>query len=176
MRIIGIDPGSRFTGYGIIDSQGSKHSYVAGGFIKVSGDTLVDKLGCIFREVSGLIETFSPAEMAIEQVFVNKNVDSALKLGQARGAAICAAAQFDLPVGEYAPRDIKKSVVGSGAADKQQIQQMMKMLLKLDTLPQSDMADALAIAMTHAHQRHSKIPTTTAKTSRRRSNKRWTSL
>ena len=151
IRIIGIDPGSRITGYGIVDTDGFRHKYVSSGFIQIKADTLSDKLGIIFSEVSKIVSTWQPESMAIEQVFVKHNVDSALKLGQARGAAICAGVQAELPIGEYTPRAIKKAVVGSGAADKQQIQHMIQRLLSLDELPQSDEADALAIAICHAH-------------------------
>ena len=153
-RIIGIDPGSVCTGYGVIDSDGFRHHYVTSGFIKVKGDGLPQRLGCIFEQVSKVLEQWQPQCMGIEQVFVNKNVDSALKLGQARGAAICAGVNAQLSVGEYAPRAIKKAVTGSGAADKEQIQQMMKLLLKLDFVPQSDEADGLAIALCHANHMH----------------------
>jgi len=150
-RIIGIDPGSRSTGYGIIDSDGFRHQYIESGFIKVLGESFPERLGCIFVQLNKIIEQWQPQSSGIEQVFVNKNVDSALKLGQARGAAICAMVQADLDVGEYTPRAIKKAVVGNGSADKQQIQQMMKLLLKLEFVPQSDEADALAIAVCHAN-------------------------
>ena len=156
MRIIGIDPGSRITGYGILDTDGFRHTYVSSGHISIKGDELPQRLGMIFREVAKIIEQWQPDSMAIEQVFVNRNVDSALKLGQARGAAICAGVNAELSVGEYAPRAIKKAVVGTGAADKQQIQQMMQMLLGLKARPQSDEADALAIAMCHANHVHIK--------------------
>lgn len=155
-RIIGIDPGSRCTGYGVIDSDGLRHQYVSSGFIKIKGDELPERLGSIFNEISGIISQWQPQTMGVEQVFVNKNVDSALKLGQARGAAICAGINAQLDVGEYTPRAIKKAVVGNGSADKQQIQQMMKILLKLDFLPQSDEADGLAIALCHASHMHVK--------------------
>ena len=151
IRVIGIDPGSRITGYGLVDTDGFRHKYVSSGFIQIKADTLSDKLGIIFSEVSKIVSTWQPESMAIEQVFVKHNVDSALKLGQARGAAICAGVQAELPIGEYTPRAIKKAVVGSGAADKQQIQHMIQRLLSLDELPQSDEADALAIAICHAH-------------------------
>ena len=154
VRIIGIDPGSRSTGYGVIDSDGLRHKYVASGFIKISGDELPARLGTIFNEISHIISQWQPQSMGVEQVFVNKNVDSALKLGQARGAAICAGINAQLAVGEYTPRAIKKAVIGNGAADKEQIQQMMKILLKLDFLPQSDEADGLAIAVCHANHMH----------------------
>ena len=153
-RVIGIDPGSRITGYGILDTDGFRHQHVSSGHLAISGDNLADKLGVIFLQVSDVIREWQPQVMAIEQVFMNRNADSALKLGQARGAAICAAVQANIPVGEYTPRAIKKAVVGSGSADKQQIQKMMKLLLNLDHVPQSDAADALAIAMCHANHLH----------------------
>ncbi len=156
IRIIGIDPGSRCTGFGVIDSDGLRHSYVASGHINIKGDELPDRLGFIFSEVGNIIAKWQPLTMGVEQVFVNKNVDSALKLGQARGAAICAGINAQLDVGEYTPRAIKKAVVGNGSADKQQIQQMMKLLLKLDFVPQSDEADGLAIALCHANHMHIK--------------------
>ncbi len=155
-RIIGIDPGSRCTGYGVIDSDGLRHLYVTSGFVKITGDELPERLGMIFNEISLIIEKWQPQTMGIEQVFMNKNADSALKLGQARGAAICAATNAELEVGEYTPRAIKKAVVGNGSADKEQIQQMMKLLLKLDFEPQSDEADGLAIALCHANHMHMK--------------------
>ena len=151
VRILGIDPGSRSTGYGLIDSDGLRHRYVSSGYIKVAGDNLAERLGVIFSELSAIIAEHEPEQMGIEQVFVNKNADSALKLGQARGAAICAGIEGKLEIGEYTPRAIKKAVVGNGSADKQQIQQMMKILLKLDFEPQSDEADGLAIAVCHAN-------------------------
>ncbi len=155
-RIIGIDPGSRCTGFGVIDSDGVRHHYVTSGYINIKGDELPDRLGFIFNEVGKIISQWQPLTMGIEQVFVNKNVDSALKLGQARGAAICAGINARLDVGEYTPRAIKKAVVGNGSADKEQIQQMMKLLLKLDFVPQSDEADGLAIALCHANHMHIK--------------------
>jgi crossover junction endodeoxyribonuclease RuvC len=160
-RIIGIDPGSRSTGFGVIDSDGLRHSYVASGFIKISGDELADRLGMIFDEISQIVTKWQPRIMAVEQVFVNKNADSALKLGQARGAAICAGINARLEIGEYTPRAIKKSVIGKGGADKHQVQQMMKILLNLDFVPQSDEADGLAIALCHANHLHVKslVPT-----------------
>lgn len=150
-RIIGIDPGSRITGYGVLDTDGFRHVYVASGYISIKGDELSQRLGSVFQQVSQVIEEWQPHSMAIEQVFMSRNADSALKLGQARGAVICAGVQADLSVDEYTPRTIKKAVVGTGAADKQQIQQMMQMLLGLQKKPQSDEADALAIAMCHAN-------------------------
>jgi len=153
-RILGIDPGSRFTGYGVIDSDGQHARYVGSGCVRVSGATLADKLGLIFRELHTLIGDFRPQQLAIENVFMHRNADSALKLGQARGAAICAAVTHDLPVTEYAPREIKQAVVGKGSADKQQVQHMVRVLLNLAETPQADAADALAIALCHSFRRH----------------------
>jgi len=154
VRILGIDPGSRCTGYGVIDSDGFRHSHVCNGYVRISGDDIAGRLGVIFTEVSALIAEWQPDVMAIEQVFMNRNADSALKLGQARGAAICAGVNAGLTVGEYTPRAIKKAVTGQGAADKNQMQQMMQILLELDELPQSDAADALAISLCHANHLH----------------------
>lgn len=153
-RILGIDPGSRITGYGVLDSDGFRHSYVASGHIPIKGDELPQRLGLIFDEISRVIEKWQPELVAIEQVFISRNADSALKLGQARGAAICAAVQTGLAVGEYSPRAIKKAVTGTGAANKQQMQHMMQILLGLESKPQSDEADALAIAVCHANHLH----------------------
>lgn len=153
-RILGIDPGSRITGYGILDSDGFRHNYVASGHISIKGDDLPQRLGMIFKEISRVIDEWKPELVAIEQVFMSRNADSALKLGQARGAAICAAVQTGLSVGEYSARAIKKAVTGTGAADKQQIQHMMQLLLALESKPQSDEADALAIAVCHANHMH----------------------
>ncbi len=151
-RILGIDPGSRLMGYGLIDSDGTQSRYVASGCLKVAGDSLAAKLGLIFRELSELIGVYRPQQLAIENVFMHRNADSALKLGQARGAAICAAVCQHLPVSEYAPREIKQAVVGKGSADKQQVQHMVRVLLKLAQAPQADAADALAIALCHSFQ------------------------
>lgn len=152
-RILGIDPGSRFTGYGVIDSDGQHARYVGSGCVRVSGATLADKLGVIFRELHTLIGDFRPEQLAIENVFMHRNADSALKLGQARGAAICAAVTRSLPVSEYAPREVKQAIVGKGGADKVQIQHMVRVLLNLREPPQADAADALAVALCHCHHR-----------------------
>lgn len=170
IRILGIDPGSRQTGYGIIDSDGINSRYVASGCIYVKGDSLPDRLGDIFGRVAEIVTEWQPVEMSIEQVFVNKNVDSALKLGQARGAAICAGVQGELKVSEYTPKEIKNAVVGTGNAAKEQVQHMMNMLLKLEKQLQADEADALAVALCHAHKRKliGKIPAMNRKTNRGR--------
>jgi crossover junction endodeoxyribonuclease RuvC len=151
LRIIGIDPGSRITGFGLIDSDGMRSVHLEHGVIRLQGEELPPRLGEIFARVSELIEEHKPQVMAIEQVFVSKNPSSALKLGQARGAAICAAIQNGLAVAEYTPTRIKQSVVGTGRADKAQVQHMVKMILGLSENPQSDAADALAVALSHAH-------------------------
>jgi crossover junction endodeoxyribonuclease RuvC len=151
--IIGIDPGSRVTGYGVIERQGSTLRHISSGHIKVGKLELPERLKSITSGIVKIVQEFRPEEAGIERVFVSKNVNSALKLGQARGAAIVALAEYGLKVFEYAPRQIKLAVVGYGGADKNQIQRMVKMLLKLDYLPQTDIADALAIAICHAHTR-----------------------
>lgn len=151
LRILGIDPGSRITGYGLIESDGIRSVHIEHGALRLKGEDLPPRLGEIFARVSALIEQHRPEVMAIEQVFVSKNASSALKLGQARGAAICAAIQQGLSVAEYTPTRIKQSVVGTGRADKEQVQQMVKMILSLSEIPQADAADALAVALSHAH-------------------------
>lgn len=151
--ILGIDPGSRLTGYGIIEQSGRNFVYLGSGCIKTAaaGNELAARLQIIFSGVSELIMQFKPEMFAIEQVFMAKNPDSALKLGHARGAAIVAATQAGLPVTEYSARQIKQAVVGTGAADKSQVQHMVKSILKLPGMPQEDAADALAAALCHAH-------------------------
>jgi len=155
-RILGIDPGSRVTGYGIVDQDGQRLAYVASGCIRAQGASLAERLGIILTGVGRIISEYRPDEMAIERVFLNKNADSALKLGQARGAAICAAVQQDVPVDEYAAREIKQAVVGTGAATKEQVQHMMCVLLALRGKPPSDAADALGIAICHGHHRETR--------------------
>jgi crossover junction endodeoxyribonuclease RuvC len=153
MIILGIDPGSRITGYGVINAIGSKNEYIASGCIRMKDGSLPEKLNQIFAGVTQVIEMYCPQEFAIEQVFMAKNADSALKLGQARGAAIVAATQQDVEVFEYAARKVKQAVVGKGSADKSQVQHMIARMLKLPGLPQEDAADALAIAVCHSHTR-----------------------
>jgi len=157
MIILGIDPGSRLTGYGIVRYQFGKYEYLSSGCIKTTGDEIAGRLDIIFKGVSELIAQHQPKEFAIESVFMAKNPDSALKLGQARGAAIVAATQFGLPVAEYAARQIKQSVVGKGNADKTQVQHMVRHILKLPGTPQADAADALAVALCHGHTHQSLI-------------------
>ncbi|MEH6471947.1 MAG: crossover junction endodeoxyribonuclease RuvC [Halopseudomonas sp.] len=155
--ILGIDPGSRITGFGVINVVGSHQEYVASGCIRIKGDHLPDRLQQIYEGVVEVITLYTPQEMAIEQVFMAKNADSALKLGQARGAAIVAGATQGLSVAEYAARAVKLAVVGKGSAEKAQVQHMVSSILKLPGLPQADAADALAIALCHAYTRQGQI-------------------
>lgn len=148
---MGIDPGSIITGYGVIDSDGMHSLYVASGPLRVKVDTLPGRLKLIFEGVTGVILEYQPEMVAIEKIFMDRNADSALKLGQARGAAISAAVMQGLPVSEYTPRHIKQAVVGRGAAEKRQVQHMVKVLLNYQGELQSDEADALAVALSHGH-------------------------
>ena len=150
-RILGIDPSSRLTGFGIIDADGARVRHVVNGAIRTADGPFPQRLRCIFEQLSQVLDEYRPDAVAVEQVFVNRNVDSALKLGQARGAAICAAVVRDLPVAEYAPLQIKQAVVGTGHAGKQQVQEMVRRLLGLAAAPGHDAADALACAICHAH-------------------------
>jgi crossover junction endodeoxyribonuclease RuvC len=152
IRILGIDPGSQVTGYGIIELQGALTRPVAWGGIRTSGDHS-ERLRQIFEAMGELIAAHRPDEIAIERVFVNRNADSALKLGQARAAALCATFGHEVPIHEYAPREIKKALVGNGGAEKSQVEYMVKVLLGLRDRLQSDAADALAIAICHSHAR-----------------------
>lgn len=150
-RILGIDPGSRLTGFGVIDETATGYQYVASGCLRIKGDDFPLRLKQIFAGISDIVEEYKPTEMAIEQVFMHKNADSALKLGQARGAAICAVQLFDIPVFEYAARQVKQAVVGKGSADKLQVQKMVKILLGISGELQIDASDALGISLCHAN-------------------------
>ncbi|OUR71459.1 crossover junction endodeoxyribonuclease RuvC [Methylophaga sp. 41_12_T18] len=150
-RILGIDPGSRKTGFGIIELDKQKIHHVVNGRLMVGDGEFADRLGQIFEGLTDIIQRYKPDMMAIEQVFLHKNADSALKLGQARGAAICAGVSQKLPVHEYSATQIKKAVVGNGHAKKEQVQYMMSVILNLSELPVEDAADALACAITHAN-------------------------
>jgi len=149
--ILGIDPGSRITGFGVVRMQGRRIEYIASGCIRVKDGILADKLNQIFDGISQVVQEYKPDEAAIEQVFMAKNADSALKLGQARGVAMVAMAQHALVVAEYSARQIKQAVVGTGAADKTQVQHMVTTLLGLNASPQADAADGLAVAICHGH-------------------------
>lgn len=157
VRILGLDPGSRVTGFGVVDAGQGGVRYVASGCIRAGNGAMAGRLLQIHRHVSELVDTYAPAEIAIERVFVHKNVDSALKLGQARGAALCGACHTGARVFEYAPRAVKQSVTGTGAAAKAQVQHMIKALLSLQGRLAADAADALAIALCHAHHRNSAL-------------------
>jgi len=149
--IIGIDPGSRRTGYGVIRLDGNRHVYLASGFLELSSYTVCERMRQIYLGLQEVINCYKPVEAAIEQVFMHENPNSALKLGQARGAAIVA---LDMPVAEYSARQVKKSVAGYGAANKEQIQFMVQRLLNIAGNLQADAADALAVALCHAHARN----------------------
>lgn len=151
MRILGLDPGLRVTGYGVIEKSAASLIYVASGCIKSLDGELPDRLKNILHSVQEVIRLYSPAEVAVEKVFVNVNPQSTLLLGQARGAAICGAVLSDLPVAEYTALQVKQAVVGNGHAQKEQVQEMVKRLLKLPASPSADAADALACAICHAH-------------------------
>ncbi len=149
VRVLGIDPGSQRTGFGVVDVMGPRLTYVASGVIRTTQGDFAARLCEIFRGVRTVVEQYAPQEMAVERVFVNRNPDSALKLGQARGAAICGAAEVR-DVFEYATRQIKQAVVGTGSAEKAQVQVMMKSLLRIEGMVAADAADALATAVCHA--------------------------
>ncbi len=152
VRILGIDPGLQITGFGVIDSDGRSSRYVHSGNIRADGkQDMPHRLGLIFRKLTSVIEEHRPDEVAIEEVFISRNAASALKLGHARGAAICAAVQSHIPVSEYSARSVKQAVVGNGAANKEQIQHMVLRLLSLRGALQIDEADALAVCLCHAH-------------------------
>lgn len=174
-RILGIDPGSRITGYGIIEQRPGQTAPVCitAGCIRLESKEMPPRLAQLFSEIQLIVKTFQPTELAIEQVFVNKNPRSALMLGQARGVAIAAMASTTIPVFEYAPRQIKQAVVGRGSADKNQVQKMIQILLTLPQKPASDAADALAVALCHYHMVSIAYPLPVTKT-RRRSSKRST--
>jgi crossover junction endodeoxyribonuclease RuvC len=151
MRILGIDPGLRATGFGVIEMHGHALSYVSSGVIRTADADLPARLKTIFDGVSMLISEYAPDQSAIEKVFVNVNPQSTLLLGQARGAAICALVGGNLPVAEYTALQLKQAVVGYGRATKEQMQQMVVRLLSLNGLPGTDAADALGMAICHAH-------------------------
>lgn len=152
-RILGIDPGSRVTGYGLIEVRGRESRHLASGCVRMEHSEFPERLRAIFDGLGRIVAEYRPTEVAIEKVFVQRNVDSALKLGQARGAALCAVMQQSVSVAEYSPAEIKQALVGRGGATKQQVQHMVKTLLRLDATPAADAADALACALCHGHTR-----------------------
>lgn len=153
MRVIGIDPGTALTGWGVVEGEGNELSMVAAGVIKTAAGTpLAERLQIIYRELTTLIERWQPASAAIEELFFSKNAKTALAVGHGRGAAMLALANGNLPISEYKPLEVKQAITGYGGADKQQIQQMVKLLLALDEIPRpDDAADALAVAICHLH-------------------------
>ena len=152
MKIFGIDPGSRTTGYGVINSKGNKSSHIGSGVIQTKEKDFQKRLKVIFTEIEKLIDEYQPDVVAIENVFMHRNPDSALKLGQAKAAAICGTFKQGLTVFEYAAREVKQAVVGSGAAEKEQVQYMVKIILGIKNKElKLDESDALAIAICHAH-------------------------
>jgi crossover junction endodeoxyribonuclease RuvC len=155
--ILGIDPGSQKTGFGIIEHHGSRSEYVTSGIIRLPREDLPARLKIIFESVTEIVEQYCPQELAIEEVFMARDPKAAIKLGQARGAAIVACVARDMPVHEYSAKSIKQAVVGTGAAAKEQVQHMVKTLLKLPAVPKEDAADALAAALCHAHTQQSMI-------------------
>ena len=155
--LMGIDPGSRITGYGVIEEVGNKTHYVASGCIRIKDAPLPERLQQIYEGITTLVEHYMPQSVGIEQVFMSRNADSALKLGQARAAAIVAVVNHKIEVSEYSARQVKQAVVGKGSADKFQVQHMVKSILSLDDTPQADAADALAVALCHSHTRASLI-------------------
>ena len=156
--ILGIDPGSRITGFGVVQQTPRGCIYVASGCIRTGAGELAERLQIVYRGVREVIQTYGPVTMGIEQVFMAKNADSALKLGQARGAAIVAGIEAGLAISEYTASQVKQAIAGTGGADKQQVMLMVMHLLRLTQKPQVDASDALAIALCHAHHRQSLIP------------------
>ncbi len=151
MRILGLDPGLRVTGYGVIDKTGQTLRYVTSGVIRTGEGTLPERICALFAGIQEIVATFRPEAAAVEKVFVNVNPQSTLLLGQARGAAIAALTQVGQPVYEYTALQVKQAVVGNGHADKQQVMHMVRRLLGLPGEPKADAADALACAICHAH-------------------------
>jgi crossover junction endodeoxyribonuclease RuvC len=152
VRVLGLDPGSRRTGFGVIEIRDGELRELAHGCLNAAAAAPAARLRLIFQGLQALLSQHQPVEVAVERVFVSRNADSALKLGQARGAALCAIPE-GMPVFEYAPRAIKLAVVGSGAAEKFQVAHMIRALLALRERPAADAADALAVAVCHAHAR-----------------------
>jgi len=152
--ILGIDPGSRITGYGLIKEDRQRLLYIDSGCIRTSEGELSQRLLQIFNGICQLMEEFSPNEVAIEQIFMHQNPNSALKLGHARGVAMVACASHRVHVNEYSAREVKQTVVGYGAADKNQVKQMVVHLLMLNKAPQTDASDALAVAICHSHMKN----------------------
>lgn len=165
--ILGIDPGSRKCGYGLISAVGTRLEYLTCGVIRVEHLEFPDRLQAIFDTLTRAIDEYHPQFAAVEEVFVGKSASSALKLGQARGAAMVACSSRELEIHSYATRKVKLAVVGNGNADKAQMQHMIKVLLKLSETPGEDAADALSVALCHAHTQHTLIRLAGVRSSRR---------
>ncbi|WP_295409262.1 crossover junction endodeoxyribonuclease RuvC [uncultured Thiocystis sp.] len=150
-RILGIDPGSRTTGFAVIDTDGHRSQRIVSGCIRVGDQPWPDRLGIIFDRVAAIVAEHQPHEMAVEQLIFARDPTAALKIGQARGAVLCAGIKGGVTVHEYSPKSVKLAVVGTGGAEKSQVQHMVRLLLALTELPGEDEADALAIALCHAH-------------------------
>ena len=165
--ILGIDPGSRICGYGIIRAKGNNLDYIASGVIKMGTKPFTERLHIIFTDIAEIIDEYEPDMVAVEEVFMGKNASSALKLGQARGAAIVACTRTSLPIAEYSPRRIKQALVGKGQAEKKQVQQMVKSILGLARVPAEDAADALAVAVCHANTENALLRNAGVKSGRR---------
>jgi crossover junction endodeoxyribonuclease RuvC len=153
LTILGIDPGSQVTGFGVIAAQGTRLSYIASGCIRTRGGEMADRLRIIFEGAARLVDEYRPDEICVERVFIHRNADSALKLGQARAAALCGTFMHQVPVHEYAAREIKLAVTGSGGAEKVQVAHMVRRLLAVSGPLAADAADALAVAICHAQLR-----------------------
>jgi crossover junction endodeoxyribonuclease RuvC len=150
-RILGIDPGSRNTGFGVIDTDGMRSRRIDSGCIRVGGHPWPQRLGLIFDGVARVVAEHQPHEIAVEQLIFARDPNAALKLGQARGAVLCAGLKAGVQVHEYSPKSVKLAVVGTGGAEKSQVQHMVSILLNLSDIPSEDEADALALALCHAH-------------------------
>jgi crossover junction endodeoxyribonuclease RuvC len=151
VRVLGIDPGSRVTGFGVIETDGVRSRYLGSGCIRTISGPFPERLGEIFSGLRAALEEWRPGEVAVEQVFVSRNASSALKLGQARGAAISAVVTLGLPVFEYTPAAVKQGLVGNGRAEKEQVQHMVRVILAMQGRMALDESDALAVALCHAH-------------------------
>lgn len=153
MRVIGIDPGTAITGWGVVEGAGDNLQMVAAGVITTASDMpLPERLQIIYRDLTGIVAEWQPDSAAIEELFFSKNAKTALAVGHGRGAAMLALANANLPITEYKPLEVKQAITGYGGADKRQMQQMVKLLLSLDDIPRpDDAADALAVAICHLH-------------------------
>jgi len=181
MRVLGIDPGTLTTGWGVVEERGSRLVRVAGGVARARGP-LASRLGKIAEEIERVLERFSPTALSLEKSFVASNIQTAFRLGEARGAVLVIAARSGIPIGEYSPAEIKRAVVGTGRATKEQVQEMVRRLLALSEPLTSDQADALAAALCHLQARRvgQRVGTDNlvemVRSRRRRSGRRWTSL